>query len=336
MSKKLLSEAIADAKLVKKTAIANAKVALEEAFRPTIAGLVSNKIREEEGEDEFENDDDVHIDVNYGGEGGEMDVAPEEPAMEPEGEEAGMGFDSFGGEEEAPATDEVPAEEDDMELESLIRELEGEDDEMMEGDDYGDEEPMEEDVQDRWANPPVPKVGDTDPVIEALIKELEDDGEDYPMTESEDGGGSYEENGPSERGMNVESLRRQLRQKTKDLNESYSVITKLKTVINEVNLLNAKLMYTTKALRQNPYLSEAQQNKVMDAIDRGNTVREVKLVYAAIVEGFKRSTSSGKAKKMVEGLASKSTPVMNPKGKQNLSEDVIRWQELAGLRKLRD
>lgn len=325
MSRKLLSDAIADAKLVKKTAIANAKVALEEAFRPTIAGLVSNKIREEEG-DEFETEDDVHIDVNYGHEGCEMEVGEEE--------DGGVGFGSFdGGDEEVPAEEPVVPEEgeEDMELESLIRELEGEDDEYL-GEEFEDDEMMEEDASERWAEPPVPEVGDNDPVIEVLINELE--GEEDDLMESEHGGGSYEESGPSERGMNTEGLRRKLRQKTKDLNEAYSVITKLKTVVNEVNLLNAKLMYTTKALRQNPYLSEAQQNKVMDAIDRGNTVREVKLVYAAIVEGFKRSNSP--KRKMVEGLASRATPVLNPGGKQKLSEDVIRWQELAGLRKLRD
>ena len=38
---KLLKEAIADAKAVRETALANAKIALEEAFQPKIQRLIS-------------------------------------------------------------------------------------------------------------------------------------------------------------------------------------------------------------------------------------------------------------------------------------------------------
>ena len=47
----LLKEAIADAKAVRETAIANAKLALEEAFTPKLQSMLSNKIQEEEDED---------------------------------------------------------------------------------------------------------------------------------------------------------------------------------------------------------------------------------------------------------------------------------------------
>jgi len=43
----LLKEAIADAKAVKETALANAKIALEEAFAPRIQSMLSTKISEE-------------------------------------------------------------------------------------------------------------------------------------------------------------------------------------------------------------------------------------------------------------------------------------------------
>ena len=55
----LLKEAIADAKAVRETAIANAKLALEEAFTPKLQSMLSNKIQEEDDEDdEFNFDDD--------------------------------------------------------------------------------------------------------------------------------------------------------------------------------------------------------------------------------------------------------------------------------------
>ena len=44
----LLKEAIADAKAVKETAIANAKAALEESFTPHLQDILSKKIQEME------------------------------------------------------------------------------------------------------------------------------------------------------------------------------------------------------------------------------------------------------------------------------------------------
>ena len=43
----LFKEAIADAKAVRETAIANAKLALEEAFTPKLQSMLSRKIEEE-------------------------------------------------------------------------------------------------------------------------------------------------------------------------------------------------------------------------------------------------------------------------------------------------
>ena len=51
-SSNLLKEAIADAKAVRETAIANAKLALEEAFTPKLQSMLSNKIEEELDENE--------------------------------------------------------------------------------------------------------------------------------------------------------------------------------------------------------------------------------------------------------------------------------------------
>ena len=49
----LLKDAIADAKAVRETALANAKLALEEAFTPRIQSMLSQKIQSEiEDEDE--------------------------------------------------------------------------------------------------------------------------------------------------------------------------------------------------------------------------------------------------------------------------------------------
>ena len=54
----ILKEAIADAKTVKETAIANAKAALEEAFTPQLKSMLAAKLEEMEKEDEKEEADD--------------------------------------------------------------------------------------------------------------------------------------------------------------------------------------------------------------------------------------------------------------------------------------
>ena len=51
-NKNLLKEAIADAKAVKETAIANAKLALEEAFTPHLKSMLSAKLQEMDEDEE--------------------------------------------------------------------------------------------------------------------------------------------------------------------------------------------------------------------------------------------------------------------------------------------
>ena len=116
----LLKEAIADAKAVRETALANAKMALEEAFTPQLKSMLSAKLKEDEFEDEeemsYEEDDEF---------GGEEEIPAEEPEVEEEGiiEINGVKYapvvseqgDEFGDEEE-----EVPGE---LDLEAIIREL---------------------------------------------------------------------------------------------------------------------------------------------------------------------------------------------------------------------
>ena len=69
----LLKEAIADAKAVRETALANAKMALEEAFTPQLKSMLSKKIQHEiEDEDEIADADEM------GHEADEMGHADEE------------------------------------------------------------------------------------------------------------------------------------------------------------------------------------------------------------------------------------------------------------------
>jgi hypothetical protein len=99
----LLKEAIADAKAVREVALANAKLALEEAFTPRIQSMLATKLSEEaEAEDEeMSEGDEEEMSVEEGDD--------EEMEME-EGEEEEMPVEE-GDDEEAPAMEEGDDEE---------------------------------------------------------------------------------------------------------------------------------------------------------------------------------------------------------------------------------
>jgi hypothetical protein len=123
-----------------------------------------------------------------------------------------------------------------------------------------------------------------------------------------------------------------------ELNEAYKTIKSLQKTINEVNLLNAKLLFANKLFRAHNMTNE-QKVKVIETLDRTNSVREVKLVYSTLAENFKYTTSSNKnAKKSIsEGIASKVTKSTKPEAaKQVIAESTQisdRFKKLAGILK---
>ena len=73
-----------------------------------------------------------------------------------------------------------------------------------------------------------------------------------------------------------------------ELDEAYSTIKTLRSELNEVNLLNAKLLYTNKIFK-GKNLTESQKLKVLNSFDKTTTVKEVKLVYETLKEGITTS-----------------------------------------------
>ena len=325
--KDLLSEAIADAKAVKETAMANAKLALEEAFTPKLQSMISAKLAEE-AEEEMEEDEteeayhseeaeveeykEAEMDSEEEMEEAEMD-SEEEVEME---EEEEMEMDS---EEEVEMEEEEEMEmdseedEDELDLESIIRELEDENEMDSEEEvEMTEEEEMEMDSEEEvemTEEAEEEEEIDLDEVIRTL-KEMEDgdEEEEEAMTEAEE----------EDEDMAGE------------LEEAYTTIKSLQTTINEVNLLNAKLLYTNKLFRTFD-LNENQKVKVLENFDRTSSVREVKLVFSTLAENL---NVAKKTKVVVkEGYASKATKSSAPKKKiiSEGNELAARWKKLAGL-----
>jgi hypothetical protein len=166
---------------------------------------------------------------------------------------------------------------------------------------------------------------DDDMNLDEIIAEMEMEMEDEEVKEKK-----YERrNNRSGNALSeVRQLKRQLRKAKGELSEAYKAITTQKNVINEVNLLNSKLLFLTKVTSKYN-LSPEKQVKVLEAFDRATTVREVKLIYSTICENLNTNTS----RKSVNEVASRPTRSV---GKGTLNESfnfTARWQELAGIKK---
>ena len=284
---KLLKEAIADAKAVRETALANAKLALEEAFTPRLQSMLSARLSEEE-EMEMEEDEEMAMDTPV------EEVPTEEPAME-----------------EGDYSDEEVSEEEEMDM--------GNGDNKMDVATASDEEDpgkgkMTEDESTPEEDPALEEGEETedDVSIDEIIKALREEDEEE-VTEGEE----------SEEAEVTEAAE-------EDLEEAYTVIKFLKSKINEVNLLNAKLLFSNKLFR-NFAMNESQKMKVIENFDRASTIREVKLVFSTLAESLKVN----KTKRIVkESTASRPTRSTAPK--RILSEGnqlASRWAKLAGLNK---
>ena len=383
MSKsKLLKEAIADAKAVRETAIANAKIALEEAFTPRLQAVLSRKLQAEmEGEEE-----EVDLGEEYGAEdveatdsselgAGEGNVGSGTTGAEPEGEatyahteldpeteeetaEVGAedehmpvaeGEDEFDFEDEMEL-DAEEEDEDELDLESIIRELEGEMD--------GEEEMHEEDenLDGVYDDPTGATMEEEDEKsaeiaeLKARLAELEGEDSEEVHTEEEmdfdqeidldeilrEMGYGDDEEVTEEEEVHSEEDAAHVAELEADLEEAYKTIKSLRSTINEVNLLNAKLLYTNKLFR-GYNLTNEQKVKVVENLDRTSSVREVKLVYATLAESMKFTGTEKKAsikKSITEGLASKKSASTAPK-KEIITEsaDTLadRFKKLAGI-----
>ena len=99
-----------------------------------------------------------------------------------------------------------------------------------------------------------------------------------------------------------------------ELEEAYTTVKSLQSTINEVNLLNAKLLYANRLFR-GYNLTNEQKSKVVENLDRTTSVREVKLVYATLAESMNFTGTEKRTKKVVSEGASKpvasTAPVKN-------------------------
>jgi len=401
----MLAEAIAEAKALKETAIANAKAALEEAFEPRLKSMLSAKLQEMEDLDEAEDEmteakkeykDDDRKDggesketkrtekMKYGKDLAEAEDVDEEMDLdellaEIDGE---LEEDARTDAEEEGYLDGMKDEKEDMEddmededidleemseddlksfIEDVIRDMveggeleagdefeveddeEGEDEEEVDVDvDVEDEETVDENArtdaeEEGYLDGMHDEKKDLDEAAMDKLKQLYNDKELLSKIITVDGekvsvkdllklaasgavggmkkSGAGHDIGPKE-GM-------------EEMDEMKKEIEELRSDLQEVNLLNAKLLYTNKIFRAKN-LQEAQKVKVLEAFDKASSVKEVKLVFETLNEGIK-NTPKTQIKESL-GSASKAAGVAQKRPIMEIDPQVARWQKLAGIK----
>ena len=365
----LLKEAIADAKAVRETALENAKIALEEAFTPRLQSMLSKKIQSEiEAEGAHEDDEDVDErmhgdeeddmdekmrlkaddedptdDASEGMHDEDEDDDPAEGRMKDEDEddvEEGMHDED---EDDDPAEGRMKDEDEDdmdedLDLEAVLKELETEamhdedEDDVEEGmhDEEEDEDKMDEnDVSSGIGsadNKLDKKAGDSTEIGKADSAKFKESVDEEELNLDEVLKALTEDDEVEEEVNEVAKLQ-------SELQEHRDVVKYLRGKLNEVNLLNAKLLFTNKLFRAYG-LSNDQKMKVVETFDRATNLREVKLVYSTLVESFK----TNQPEKIKESKGSASKPVASTKSeKQEIisegSELRDRFKKLAGITK---
>jgi len=280
-------------------------------------------------------------------EAGEESEEEEAPAMEAddmmgmgdEEEENPFASEEGDGEEyDVTGDEEEDTEKDDMDLEAIIRELEAqlgdeeseEDSEepMYEAEDEEEKDAKNENLAD-GSEAGTDKGEDPKVVVTNEEEEKKDDEEKNEVIDLEE---ILREMEADMKGDDEEKKDEAIKA---ELNEAYKTIKSLQKTINEVNLLNAKLLFANKLFRAHNMTNE-QKVKVIETLDRTKSVREVKLVYSTLAENFKYTTSNKSTKKSIsEGIASKAVKSTKPAAvKQVIAESADfadRFKKLAGI-----
>lgn len=306
---KIFSEAIAEAKAIRETAMANAKLALEEAFTPRIQEMMNTRLASLEEDEDLEEARPTRASNDSG-----MVAQPD--AME------------------------------EISLEELLAELEG----LEEG---GAEEEVYEDEQ-IYENELFEEAEDDDTVSEITVEDLKaiigevladvlggseesEDEEEMPGEEMSDEE-MPEEGGEmsDEEDYNLEEILAELDldetadSDSDELKEAMSTISQLRSELNEVNLLNAKLLYVNK-LFKSKNLTEAQKVKVINAFDRAETVKETKNIFETLQESLTATQAKKNPIKESLSFASKPAGVADRKPIVENNDFVARMQKLAGI-----
>ena len=334
-TKQILKDAIADAKAVRETALAQAKLALEEAFTPQLQSMLAAKLNEMEMEDDEKlvaegADDQMEETLDLEAllaedsveEAKEEGEAEEETSEEAPEEEAGE--EKAGEEEEDKDITEMSPEE----VEEYIRTIAAEEFAKLETE-QGEEIPGEEGEEIDLDAELGAEGGEEEEInLDEMVDEMYDDDKDEKMDENDinidelldEFGLSEEEETVTEDESNLEE----------ELAQALATIDELRSSIQEVNLLNAKLLYMNKVFK-GTNLTESQKIDVVKTFDKAESAKEAKLVYESMITTFTKKAETKSNIKESVGFASKAVGMITNSGAKVIETDAQynRWEKLA-------
>jgi len=336
MKTDLLKEAIADADAIKQLAIENAKASLNESFDSKIKSMLAAKLQEEAGMEDEE------LEETYDDTDEAMDKDDEksmdEKREEVDQEDTDESFDidailaeMEGGEDDEDMKHEArktASADDDDEMEepkAPKRKRSSEDDDTDEPKAPKGKKSSADDDDEESGEDQMEETIDLDALIAEMMGEAEEDVDNKDEAYNDDDmmdEGDYMDNEDEVKEMKEElyEIKRQAKQ--------------LAAKVNETNLINAKLLYLNKVLR-NHTLSEQQKIKVVAAFDKASSVKEAKIVYESLNEALNIKVQNTKTSlKESLGFASKASGTSTKR--EIISEsfaDKERWQKLANIRK---
>ena len=291
----LLKEAIADAKAVRETALENAKIALQEAFAPQLKSMLSAKLAEDDVEEGYDD---------------KMSREEDDEEME----------------EGKHEDDEEMDEDRNLDLEAVIKELEAEISEAEESDEDLAEGAHEDDEDEK-----------KDESVDEEVVTEEDDEDDDKSKSSGIGAGDNkvaQASAADEEDPGKGKMHESIEYLQSELNEYKEAVTFLREKLHEVNILNAKLLYTNKLFKEFALTNE-QKLKIVETFDRAQTTREIKLVYSTLAESMKKESVEVKSH-TVQEAASRKTGSTKPTSKKIITEEsevAARFKKLAGILK---
>ena len=230
--------------------------------------------------------------------------------------------------------DEDEVEEENLDLEAIIKELESElteddnEDEAEEGEDMdesteavseGEDDDDKEEVEEEYE------------IDEAALEEEEELEE---VDKSSGIGGGDNKVADTDKASGIGGGDNKLSEVQAELKEYKEAVSFLKDKLHEVNILNAKLLFTNKLFKAYS-LDNNQKLKVVETFDRAQTTREIKLVYSTLSEQFSDNGSIAKKHSIKESASSKSGSTKPSKGSRKvISEETQvanRFRKLAGI-----
>ena len=129
-----------------------------------------------------------------------------------------------------------------------------------------------------------------------------------------------------------ENLEEKLKEMTASIQEMRSFANRVKETLSEVNLQNARLLYTNKTLSSDS-LNGRQKEKIVEAISNSKTVEEAKVIYETLQGAVGEQAKQRHApKSLSEAVTRRSSALLKgSEAKPTKDPNLDRMKRLAGI-----